>query len=600
MTARNGKPAIAVITWGSFSSANERFLDSFRSMLPSYDVDVVDVFALMSREESAFYRRGRLHAWREFTRVLLSKREPMRGAGGCFIRSRFYSDWVRRRLIECLSKRRYAFSLQTQSLFDARVPGIPHFVYTDHAELQCLELPGFSRKDLFPASWIARETSLYLDASAVFTMSQRTRECLIEAYGCPEERVAWVKAGQNANPGLAAPPSRYAKKRILFVGTKWELKGGPDLVAAYEKVLQTHPDAELKVVGCSPDLQLPGCEVVGPVPVDVVGDHYNQASVLCVPTTREAYGFSFIEAHAHGLPVVATRVGALPELVSEGETGYLVDVGDVNGLAERLTGMLGDPETLRRLGTNAQRQGLLLHVGRNRPRHAPAHRANGWRPGMTAHVRSADVHPELAELLEQQPYTVSMDGLTITVDPDVFPPDLGRCARNMARVCREYAPRRALDMGCGTGYLALALRHQLVPEVWAVDLHEPAVACTSRNVDQNPGIGRVDVLLSDLFEAIPPSVRFDLIVFNQPFAPAESQSVCGCGADGGYEITRRFLAEAPAHMADGGRVVMPFSDRAAPVNDPAAVARELGHLVRTLLHAYYGSANNFVYEILPS
>jgi glycosyltransferase involved in cell wall biosynthesis len=356
VNAANGKPAIAVITWGSFSSANQSFLDSFRSMLPSYDVDVVDVFALMSHEGPAFYRRGRLQAWKEFTRVLFSRREPMWGAGGCFIRSSFYSDWVRHRLSECFSKRRYAFSLQTQSLFDGSVPGIPHFVYTDHAELQCLELPGFSKKDLFPASWIAREALLYLNASAVFTMSQKTRACLIEAYGCPEERVVWVKAGQNASPGGVASPSRYARKRILFVGTKWELKGGPDLVAAYERVLHTHPDAELRIVGCSPDLQLSGCEVVGPVPVDTVGHHYDQASVLCVPTTREAYGFSFLEALAHGLPVVATNVGALPELVSEGETGYLVDVGDVNGLAERLTELLGSPETLRRLGTTAQQQ----------------------------------------------------------------------------------------------------------------------------------------------------------------------------------------------------------------------------------------------------
>src|SRR5829696_2358715 len=146
------------------------------------------------------------------------------------------------------------------------------------------------------------------------------------------------------------------------------------------------------------------------------------------------------------------------------------------------------------------------------------------------------LHPEFARLLESQPYTVVMDGLVITVAEDVFPPDLGRCARNMAKVCAEHRPRRALDMGCGSGYLALALKQQGVPDVWALDVHEPAVACTTRNLEQNPHAGPLTVALSDLFDAVPPSIGFDLVVFNQPFAPAADQAVCGCGSDGGYDI----------------------------------------------------------------
>ena len=212
-------------------------------------------------------------------------------------------------------------------------------------------------------------------------------------------------------------------------------------------------------------------------------------------------------------------------------------------------------------------------------------------------ARADGVHPDFAQLLAMQPYTVTMDGLVITVDEDVFPPDLGRCARNMARICAEYHPRHALDMGCGSGYLALALKQQGVPEVWAVDLHEPAISCTRKNVRQNPHVGPISVAVSDLFSAIPPSVRFDLIVFNQPFAPADAEELCGCGPDGGYEITKRFLAETPTRLSAGGCVVMAFSDRAPRENDPALVARELDYPVVTLLHAYYGEANNYVYEI---
>jgi release factor glutamine methyltransferase len=213
---------------------------------------------------------------------------------------------------------------------------------------------------------------------------------------------------------------------------------------------------------------------------------------------------------------------------------------------------------------------------------------------------TANVHAELAQLLARQPYTVTLDGLVLTVDEDVFPPDLGRCARNMARIGGELGARRALDMGCGSGYLALALKQRGIPEVWAVDVHSPALACTARNLERNRRVGRIALVQSDLFEAIPASARFDLIAFNQPFAPGDTSAPCGCGPDGGYAITRRFLEAIPARLRPGGTALMAFSDRADAVHDPALVARELGYRVTTLLHAYYGESNNLVYAIRPA
>ncbi len=356
--AKSGRPAIAIIRRGSFSSINDAFLAAFTKLLPGYDFEVVDVLELMENEGLVFKVRARLVALKEFTRLLLLRRERMGGAGGCMIRTTFYFEQLRRRLAERLSGRTYVFTLQTQSLFDGSLPGVPHFVYTDHAELQCLSLPGFSPEDLFPPRFIALETSIYKNAEMVFTMSDATRRCLVEEYGCPEEQVAWVRAGPNAPPNGEVPvPDRYESQRILFVAARWEPKGGPELAAAFERLLATHPRAELTIVGCSPALDLPNCEVVGPVPVGLVGAYYDRASVFCLPTRREAYGIAFLEALAHGLPVVATRVGALPELVSEGETGYLVEVGDVDALTSRLTALLDDPEACRRFGLAARRIG---------------------------------------------------------------------------------------------------------------------------------------------------------------------------------------------------------------------------------------------------
>ena len=354
------RPAIALIRRGSFSSINDAFLGAVAELLPGYDVDVVDVQELMAGEGYVFKIRTRLAALREFTRLLLLRREKMHGTGGCLIRTTFYFERLRGRLRERLSERPYVFTLQTQSLFDASLPGTPHFVYTDHAELQCLELPDFSPKRLFPPRWIrGHETSIYRNASMVFTMSDATRRCLVAEYGIPESQVAWVRAGPNAAAadGDGAAPDRYESQRILFVAARWEPKGGPELATAFERVLGSHPRATLTVVGCSPPVALRNCEVVGSVPIEEVGAYYDRASVFCLPTRREAFGIVFLEALAHGLPVVATRVGALPELVSEGETGYLVEVGDVNALAARLTALLDDPERCRRFGEAARRAG---------------------------------------------------------------------------------------------------------------------------------------------------------------------------------------------------------------------------------------------------
>ena len=65
-------------------------------------------------------------------------------------------------------------------------------------------------------------------------------------------------------------------------------------------------------------------------------------------------------------------------------------------------------------------------------------------------------------------------------------------------------------------------------------------------------------------------------------------------------ITKRFLQQAPAHLRPGGVVMMAFSDREPTEHSPDRVAEELGYPVKTLLHAYYGEANNYIFEIRPT
>jgi glycosyltransferase involved in cell wall biosynthesis len=72
----------------------------------------------------------------------------------------------------------------------------------------------------------------------------------------------------------------------------------------------------------------------------------------------ELLGLAAIEAMASGTPVVASRVGGLAEVVVDGETGFLVEPGDVEALRDRLASVLSDRRLAARLGDNARRLAL--------------------------------------------------------------------------------------------------------------------------------------------------------------------------------------------------------------------------------------------------
>jgi glycosyltransferase involved in cell wall biosynthesis len=292
---------------------------------------------------------NRLYAVKEFCWYLLPGGKKLKH---CLPRTTWYFRRMRAALRARLAGERFAFTFQTQSLFDASIPGTPHFVYTDHASLATLQYPGIRSTDIWPASWIELEKTIYQNAALIFTMSANISHCLIERYSCAPSRVACVYAGGNVRPAPAQPGEgdRELSRNVLFVGVDWERKGGPLLALAFREVSRVHPDARLTVVGCSPALDLPNCEVVGRVPPERLSEFFQRATVFCLPTRLEPFGIVFLEAFAHKLPVVATNIGAIPEFVSDGKNGYLVEYDQPTALADRLIELLGNPERCRQFG----------------------------------------------------------------------------------------------------------------------------------------------------------------------------------------------------------------------------------------------------------
>jgi glycosyltransferase involved in cell wall biosynthesis len=214
---------------------------------------------------------------------------------------------------------------------------------------------------------IARERKVYEKATAIFTFSEILRRSFIEDFGMPSERVRTVYGGSNL-PHTPDDTVLHAPKNgpptVLFVGRAFERKGGPQLLAAFRLVRSRIPDARLLIAGASPDVSgMEGVETVGYVDPTRQGsgslsELYARADLFCMPSHYEPFGVVFVEAMLHGLPCVATRAWAMPEIVLDNETGWLTPAGDVHALADVLTAALLDRTRLRRMGATGRRVAL--------------------------------------------------------------------------------------------------------------------------------------------------------------------------------------------------------------------------------------------------
>jgi glycosyltransferase involved in cell wall biosynthesis len=243
--------------------------------------------------------------------------------------------------------------LQAGVLFGpGRFPERPYHLYVDHTRAAAERYepaPGLIEPILSDPAWRAREQAVYRGAASIFSMSEVVKSSLTGDYGVDPERVRVVGAGPNVVPATGDAGPR--EKAILFVGRSFVPKGGPDLLEAFRWVRRDHPDAALWIVSASAPAELPeGAVFHGLVGVGELRRLYARASVFALPTLREAFGLSLVEAMSFALPVVATRIEAIPEIVSDGETGVLVEPRDPVALARALSSLLADPVRARLLG----------------------------------------------------------------------------------------------------------------------------------------------------------------------------------------------------------------------------------------------------------
>jgi methylase of polypeptide subunit release factors len=175
---------------------------------------------------------------------------------------------------------------------------------------------------------------------------------------------------------------------------------------------------------------------------------------------------------------------------------------------------------------------------------------------------------------DKQPYEAQIDGIDITIGKGVFPSDLGLTTKYLIDTAKKYSPLKALDMGCGSGIIAIALKKMGVPEVWAADIHEPAIESARKNANRHAEYGDIHIVQSDLFENIPTGEKFDLVVFNHPYAPTKNgKGRYGGNGKGGREVIEKFFAHVISHMSTNAKILMPYSEIAGAEHNPEAISR---------------------------
>jgi len=157
-------------------------------------------------------------------------------------------------------------------------------------------------------------------------------------------------------------PGHTPGAQLLFIGRLAAVKGLPVLFAALAMARTRRPDLHLTLIGDGPERKMLEAEArdlglsdsmrfAGYKSQAEVAEALGEADLMVLPSFAEGVPVVLMEAMAARLPVIATRIAGVPELVTDGESGLLVAAGDATGLAGAILQMLADPAQMSRMGT---------------------------------------------------------------------------------------------------------------------------------------------------------------------------------------------------------------------------------------------------------
>ena len=214
-------------------------------------------------------------------------------------------------------------------------------------------------------SWAARRRGCFLNHVSIFiVMSGFQRRCLLEE-GFPADRLAVI-------PHMVSAPAEPCRAEggqyAGFVGRVSPEKGIATLLAAARQL----PDIPFHLAGSTqrmphlPAQAPPNVKFLGHLVGDRMDAFYRRCRMLVLPSEcPETFLMSIAEAMGMALPVVASRIGALEEIVQEGRTGLMFTPGDAEGLARQVRYLWNNPELCAKMGQAARTVALDDYSPRN-------------------------------------------------------------------------------------------------------------------------------------------------------------------------------------------------------------------------------------------
>jgi glycosyltransferase involved in cell wall biosynthesis len=214
------------------------------------------------------------------------------------------------------------------------------------------------------------EAALLSRVRGVLCPSRRTAAA-VAGYGISPERIAVVPPG-TMKPARPSGPRRFPVRALLCVANLVPRKGHELLVGALARIrdldwrlccvgsLKRDPATaravhrRIQTVGLGRRITL-----AGEIPPQLVARAYRAADAFVLPSFHEGYGMVYAEAMAHGLPVIATTAGAIPETVPP-HAGLLVPPGDAAALARALRRVIAEPALAARLARGSRATGARL------------------------------------------------------------------------------------------------------------------------------------------------------------------------------------------------------------------------------------------------
>ena len=214
------------------------------------------------------------------------------------------------------------------------------------------------------------EKGLARVSTALIAVSPEVRDDLVRMGVAPASKFVVIRLGieleqrVHAQPGLREESRRQlgvTPDRFLvgWVGRMTGVKRVDDVLLGFARLREQGIDAVLCLIGDGPDREgmelrahelgvIRHCLFLGYQ--EEVAPYYAAFDAVMLPSANEGTPVSVIESLAAGCPVVATRVGGVPDVVNENEDGFLVEMGDVQALGDRLADLARDPELCRRMG----------------------------------------------------------------------------------------------------------------------------------------------------------------------------------------------------------------------------------------------------------